>query len=321
MTQILAIGGSLRPPALRKQAEWSLIEEARVLRLDTETGTAKACLRHRTPRALCPAEETFSSPFKGGFWHGGLLILCAQTEVVTADPETGKVLSSWSHPWLNDAHYAEFFDGRLHVVSTGLDALLVVDPASGEVTARSAVEADVWSRFDPRRDWRRVASTKPHGAHPNFVFRTRHGLWLTRFEQRDAICLDDPGRRIDIRVGLPHDGHVWDGRVWFTTVNGHVVVADEATGRVLADHDLAQLERSDDALGWCRGIHVADGVAYVAFSRLRSTRWRQNLAWLKRASLPQPTRIVAYDLERRQRLAEWDLEPHGIHVVFSLLPG
>jgi hypothetical protein len=321
MTQLLAIGGSLRPPALRRQAEWSLAEEARVLRLDTDTGTAKPCLSHRTPRELCPPEATFSSPFKGGSWHGGQLLLCAQTEVVTADPVSGKRLHSWSHPWLNDAHHAAVFDGRLHVVSTGLDALLVVDPASGEVTAIDALEEDVWSRFDPQVDWRRVASTKPHRAHPNCVFRTRHGLWITRFEQRDAICVDDPGRRIDIGAGIPHDGHVWDGRVWFTTVNGHVVVADEATGRVLVDHDLGQIERCHDPLGWCRGIVLVGGVAYVAFSRLRATRWRENLAWLTRESLPRPTRIAAYDLERGVRLAEWNLEPHGVHVVFSLLAG
>lgn len=325
MSCLFVSGGVQHPPTWRARAEWSFFAEARLLRLDPRSGECDVCLAYRSPPALCPADEP-SFVFKAGSWDGGRLLLCTQTEVLFVDPEAMRITGLFTHPWLNDVHHVASFEERLYVVSTGLDGIVLFDPETDTVELRSAHDEDPWRRLDPGADYRRVSTTKPHRAHPNFVFRTREGVWLTRFQQRDAICLDKPGLRIDLAVGHPHDGVVHDDRIWFTTVNGHVIAADPSSGRVVQDHDLTAFERRDEPLGWCRGLCWEGEIVYVGFSRLRSTRWRENLAWLRRelGALPdfsrRPTRVAAYDLARRRKLAEWDLEPHGLSAVFSVLP-
>jgi hypothetical protein len=319
--QLFVMGGRQRPPRLLGRAEWHDFDEARLVRLDTKTGAVELGTRYRTPAGLCPADDP-AILFKAGSWDGDRLLLCTQTEILSLDPATMRVVDHYSHRWFNDVHHVARIDGRLHVVSTGLDALLVVDPERDEVVVRSALEESPWERFDPATDWRLVPTTKPHRAHPNFVFRTRHGVWLTRFAQKDAICLDDQGRSIQIGIAQPHDGHVWNGQVWFTTVNGHVVAADPETGAIVVDRDLQDLEEDSEPVGWCRGLYLQDGVAYVGFSRLRSTRWKENLSWLRPGARrwgQRPTRVVAYDLQAGRKLAEWDLEL-VLNSVFSILP-
>lgn len=301
--------------------EWRC-DEALLVRLEPATGRAELVFRYTTPPSLCPARET-SFLFKAGSWDGDHLLLCTQTDVLRLDPSTLRVSEHFSHPWLNDVHHVARIDGRLHVVSTGLDALLVVGTDGERVELRSALDESPWRRLDPARDWRLVPTTKPHQAHPNFVFRTSHGLWLTRFVQRDAICLDDRRRTIALGDAPPHDGHVSDGRVWFTRVDGHLLVADPEACAVVADHPLQSYEDDGEPLGWCRGLHVEDGVAFVGFSRLRSTRWRENLHWLRpgRPRVSQrPSRVTAYDLAGRRKLAEWNLERLGLHALYAILP-
>jgi hypothetical protein len=59
----------------------------------------------------------------------------------------------------------------------------------------------------------------------------------------------------------------------------------------------------------------------VGFSRIRPTRWRENVGWLARGfKWVRPTHLACYDLDTRQVLAEIDLEPHGLNAVFSILP-
>jgi hypothetical protein len=299
--------------------EWRF-DEALLVRLDTKTGLAEVVFRYRTPAALCPADEP-SVLFKAGSWDGNHLLLCTQTDVVRLDPFEMRVCEHYSHPWLNDVHHVARIDGRLHVVSTGLDCVLVLDRDGQVSEVRGALDEDPLQRRDPAVDWRLVPTTKPHAAHPNFVFRTRHGLWLTRFEQRDAICLDDRARRIPLGDSPPHDGLVRDGQLWFTRVDGHVLVADPETCRVVDDYDLRASDFGPEPLGWCRGLHVEDGVAFVGYSSLRSTRWKENLRWLKPGFAGRrPTRVVALELATRQNLAEWELEPLGLQTIFAVLP-
>ena len=87
------------------------------------------------------------------------------------------------------------------------------------------------------------------------------------------------------------------------------------------------LGNTDSApLGWCRGLHIEDHLAYVGFSRIRTTKIHKNLSWIKHGfRLPEAhqnreTRVAAYDLEKRAFIAEWDIEPIGINALFSVLP-
>jgi len=147
-------------------------------------------------------------------------------------------------------------------------------------------------------------------------------IWVTRLKQRDAISLTRPGRRIDIAVQQPHDGYVMGDSIYFSTVDGHIVRASRKTLQVEQTFDLNQSGGGNDQVrGWCRGLFPVDEThLWVAFSRLRPTRFRESVAWIKAASWAQrkPSHIALFDLERSACLQEIPLEPHGINVVFSL---
>jgi hypothetical protein len=291
-----------------------------LLELDTDTGAIRTALTWETPPEHRPAEDP-SILFKMASWDGDHLLCCTQTEVVVVDPRQGRVVRVVSHPWFNDVHHAARIDGRLHVVSTGLDALLVLDDDDRVVEVRSATGSDPWERFDRATDYRRVATTKPHRAHPNFVSCAAGTRWLTRFEQGDALPLDADRPPLAVSTDRIHDGVVHGDALWFTAVSGHVIRADPASGAVTGRWDLNPLG-DGTPLGWCRGVLVEEGRTLVGFSRLRPTTFKQNLAWLRaplnRAPEPLPCRVAAYDLRQPRLLGSWNLEDAGMSAVFGI---
>ncbi len=315
-------GGRQRPSHLLTREEWSAYDAAVLLELDTDSGAVRPVLEYASPPERTP--RTPSHVFKAASWDGDRLLLCTQTEVVVFDPATEQVERTISHPWFNDLHHVARIDGRLHVVSTGLDCVLEVDDDGTVETLHPAVPGAPWGRLDRDTDFRQVATTKPHQSHPNYVLEGAGRRWVTRFEQRDVSPLQGgPGVRIaDDPI---HDGVVEGDIAWFTVVSGQVVAVDLARRRVVARHHLAELgDEGGRPMGWCRGIHREADHTLLAFSRLRPTTLKRNLQWLRKPLGKQPeaapTRICAYDLEGGRKLQTWSLEGHGISSIFSVLP-
>jgi hypothetical protein len=168
-------------------------------------------------------------------------------------------------------------------------------------------------------DYRKVVTTKPHKSHPNHVFLLDGQAWVTRFNQRDAVALEN-GERIAIDVQRPHDGTPHGQHIYFTTIDGHVVMVDARSRRVESTIDLNT--PGGPTLGWCRGLGVLDDErAWVGFSRIRPTKFADNLSWIKNGFKPRrrPTHIGLYDLVQRRCLREIALEPLGLHTVFSII--
>lgn len=208
------------------------------------------------------------------------------------------------------------------VADTGLD-LVVEISTTGEVLREwSAVGEDTWERFSREVDYRKVLDTKPHKAHANFVFQLGEEVWVTRFHQRDAISLTQPGRRIEIGVQRPHDGHVVGDWIYFTTVDGRMVVANRQTLRVEEIFDLNAIDNPQKrVLGWCRGVAVLEKEkVWVGFTRIRSTKFKENLLWAKHGfeAKNKPTHMTLYDLRSKKSLDEIDLEPYELAALFSI---
>ena len=318
-------GGRQRQSSLRTHAEWFAYEKAVLIELNTDTGQARTVLEYASPPGRCPTTQP-SFVFKAGAWDGAHLLLCTQTEVIIFDPAAERVVRTISHPWFNDVHHVTRIGGRLHVVSTGLDALLVFDEEDKDIVeVHSATGEDTWTRFDSQVDYRLVPTTKPHRAHPNYAFEADGARWITRFEQRDAYRLDGSSASIRIADDPIHDGVIEGKEAWFTVVSGEVVAVDLARQAVTARYDLDRIGgEGGHPLGWCRGIHHEGDTTLLAFSRLRPTKLKQNLAWLRRplgkAPEPLPTRVAAYDLRGGRKLNTWVLEDAGIASIFSILP-
>lgn len=324
MARIYLTGGRQRSSTLRTRDEWNAYEKAVLVEVDTDSGESRCILEYQSPPERCPAKP--SNVFKAAAWDGDHILLCTQTEVVVFDPARRQVVRTVSHPWMNDVHHVIRHDGRLHVVSTGLDSVLVFEPDDTTLANIHSVAApSPWERFDRAIDYRRVATTKPHTCHPNYIYSHDGERWVTRFEQRDAISLESGQRTARIAEDPIHDGVVDGDRIWFTVVSGEVVALDRHTQQVAERYDLDRVGREGGhPLGWCRGLLRRDGLTYLAFSRLRPTKLKQNLAWLRRplgkAPEPKPSRLVAYDLEGGRKHQTWLAETAGISSIFSVLP-
>jgi hypothetical protein len=337
-TEPLWVVGGEQRVAFSNEPEWHKYKQALVVRVDD--GRAKTALEYVSPPKHCPDDRP-PHVFKAATFGEDTAWLCTTTEVLICDLPSFDIRKVISLPCFNDLHHVTPGpNGNLFVAVTGLDAVAEVTPDGELVRITDVLTGGTpWHRFSSEVDYRKVQTTKPHRSHPNFVFFLEGRPWVTRFAQRDAVALDGLGRpddrqerRLSVELQGVHDGHVVDGHVWFTTVDGRLVSFDVATGekRVLK---LDGAPPGDDRpLGWCRGLLPRSGQAWVGFTRIRYTKLRQNLSWIRHgfrwaeAHRFRPTRIALYDLEAGRNgsgpapLREVDLEPAGLGAVFGIYP-
>jgi hypothetical protein len=321
---ILYVAGSRRKRiVLKEETEWDLYEAALILELDTATGAVRTCVEYETPAEARPSDKS-STIFKSGALCGDRLYVCTKTEVLIFKVPGFHRTHRISLPCFHDVHHVTpAHDGTLLVANTGLDMVARVSLEGELLEAWSVLGEPVWARFSPTTDYRKLHTTKPHKAHPNFVFRLNGHIWVTLFHQRDAICLNDSGRRIEIALEAPHDGVVLGDEVLFTSVDGRVIVADARKLQVAEVIDLKKIDGQKSLLGWCRSLLPVDiRRTWVGFSRIRKTWYQENVQWVKgvlRDGMEEkPTHISLYDLADGRCLQEFDLEAHGMHVIFSI---
>lgn len=323
------IGGRNKKNAA-KLAEHAGFEAGLVLRVG-DTGAYEATELVYRSRPEASPDVDASSLFKAGSIIDGRLYVCSQTELLVYRVGDFALLNYISFPSFNDLHHVCVGpSGAMFVADTGLDIAVEVSQTGELLREWDLGGGDLWTRFSKSVDYRKVGSTKPHHVHPNYVFVWQNEVWVTRLEQRDALRLLPGPARIPIEIEYPHDGIVRADKVFFTTVDGHIVRANLRTHEREAVFDLQSFSARREPLGWCRGLKMIDAdTAIVGFSRLRPTRFVEHIAWVKRqiastvgvetthSSLP--TRIVCYDLSRGRLLWENDLEPFGMNAIFSIL--
>lgn len=310
---------------LKHAEEWHLYESAVVLEVNTESGSVQVRAEYKSPEEARATGQS-SNMFKSGTIVGNKLYTCTSTEVLVFDLPAFEISNYISLPCFNDLHHVlPDGEGNLLIASTGLE-MVVKTTAEGSVLQQWNVLGEgVWEKFSPEVDYRKVESTKPHRSHPNFVFQLDGQIWVTRFFQRDAICLTSPGKRIEIGIQAPHDGLVRGDKIHFTTVDGHIVTVDKTSLRVAEVVDLKAINGEEALLGWCRGLlPVERDKFWIGFTRVRKTKFRENLLWVRNVfrdgMIEKPSHIALYDTTESKCLREINLESHGLNVVFSIFP-
>lgn len=310
---------------LKTEEEWHLYESALILEVDAENGSAEIKTEYKTPPEA-RANRQSSCTFKCGTIAGSKLYACTSTEVLVFDLPEFRISNYISIPCFNDVHHVvPDADGNLLVTSTGLEMVVKVTPEGTVLRQWSVLGEDPWEKFSRTVDYRKVDSTKPHRSHPNFTFELDGQIWATRFFQRDAICLTDTNRRIEIGIQAPHDGLVRGDNIHFTTVDGHVVIVSADSLQIDAAVDLKAINGQNALLGWCRGLlPVAHTKFWIGFTRVRKTKFRENLLWVKNifrdGMVEKPSHIALYDIGTRTCLREIDLEKYGMNVIFGIFP-
>ena len=305
----------------RKLDEWHRFEKAALVAVDTESGKLSTVIEFVSRPEACPDEDP-SILFKAASVVGTEVCLCTSTEILLYDTPGFRQTGYISIPGFNDLHHAwPQPDSNLLVANTGLDLVLEVT-RQGEVRNEwSVIDEQPWARFDRAIDYRKVATTKPHSSHPNYVFGIDGEIWVTRFYQKDAVSLHHPERRIEFGR-TPHDGQAHGGKLYFTSIDGYAFVVDQLTLAIEETINLNALDESDVPLGWCRGVlPVGEGKCWVGFTKIRPTTLKENLTWLSKKLTNETlrtSRVVLYDFARRAKLREINLEPAGLNAVFSM---
>jgi hypothetical protein len=322
MRSLYVMGGQQRSPRpmFADDQNWYEYQKGLILRVEVETGAVEACLEYVSPPDACAPGDPIL--FKAGTMAGKRLYACTQTEVLVFDVPSWELVHYVSLPCFNDVHHVRPTpDGNLLVANSGLEMVLEIQPDGQVVREWNVLGEAPWARFSREFDYRRGVNLKPHQAHPNYVFYVGDDLWATRFEKKDVLCLTRPGRRIAVGLERVHDGIVHQGRIYLTTVNGQVVVANPDTLQVETVVDLRALHQESTLLGWCRGLLLEGNKAWVGFSRIRPTKFREAVSWVRLGfSRALPTHIACYDLIQRRWLADINLEEHRLDAVFSIQP-
>ena len=322
--RLYVVGGqqrTLRPLTAGVQ-DWYEYQKGIILDLDTGSRQATLAVEYVSPPEACPPESP-AILFKSGTVVDDRLYVCTQTEVLIYQLPSFEPTTYLSLPMFNDVHHVRpTADGNLLIANTGLDTVVEVTLTGQVEHIWNVLGDDPWGRFSRDVDYRRVATTKPHLAHPNHVFEIDGEPWATRFQQKDAVSLVDARRRIDIGLERVHDGVVHGGHVYFTTVNGLVAIADTQTLKVVEVLDLTRAHPPDMLLGWTRGILIDGDRLWVGFSRIRPTKIRENIGWVLRGLKRDfGTHVGCYDLTTGASLGQISVEPFGLSAIFGIFSG
>lgn len=297
---------------------WEGYHKGLVVEIDRVAGAQTVRLEYVSPPAVCAPDKP-EIMFQSGTVWGDRLYTCTGTEVITYSLPGFQQLGYISLPWFNDVHHVRpMADGSLLVANAGLEMVLRLEPQGALLGLWNVLGEEPWARFSPHIDYRRLGSTKPHRAHPNFIFCIGDEIWATRFQQGDAVCLTEQ-KRFQVSSERIHDGVVHGDHIYFTSVNGTVVIVGTASLRVEEVIQLRAMHPDDTLLGWCRGIMLDGDRMWVGYSRIRPTKARENVAWLMRGfKQALGTRVACYDLRAHVCLYDIDLEPAGLNAVFSI---
>jgi hypothetical protein len=317
-------GGRQRTGDLNADNEWRAFDKALIIRLDPEAGNGTICVEYETPLEARAHEEA-SICFKCGAVLGNMLYACTSTEILIYEVPGFQRVGYVSLPCFHDLHHVRPTpDGTLIAVSTGLDLVIELTPTGKLLREWNVLGEDPWARFSRETDYRKIRTTKPYKAHANFVFWIEKNIWVTRCDLKDAISLSQLGARIDIGVQYVHDGLLFGERLYFTTIDGRLVIANPRSLKIEEIIDLTSIDNhAEMLLGFCRGVLMLDETrAWIGFTRVRKTKFKEKILWAKQGfrERQKPTHIALYDIAGKRCLREIDLEQYGVNAVFSILP-
>lgn len=326
-TKLLITGGILRENGF-ELGEGKYYGCASLLRLDTDSSTVDQLLSIREGNENFP-EIHPNLEFTVGDVEGDKLWLSTDTEIRLYQYPSMVLLKTYSHPCFHNIHSVAVHGDELYVTSTGLDMVVVLNKQDGSIVKFLNAEGKpTWHRFSPDTDYRKQHSTRPHDAHPNYVFWIDNRPWVTRCTQEDAVMLSDTSKTIDISGSKKpisvHDGIVKGEHVFFTTVDGSIVIANTNTLKIIDTIQITSMKGYGGLRGWCRGLYIDGNMLYVGFSVLRKTKRLEKLEWIKRLLLKgemvTECSILAIDLEQRKILADYRIPANMIDAIYTVLP-
>ncbi len=324
MSEIFIIAGGIPRKYGELLSAGHVLKKAEIAHINFESNSYDSKLIYETPGIFCP-DNMPSIGFTSFSVTEKHLYISTSTEVLILDKYDYKIVKIINDPLFHDNHHVKKINDKIYVVVTGIDAVMEFDLDGNRLAIYNVLGKDPFHKYSRTTNLNKISSTKPHESHPNHLFAMGDEIWVTRFKQKDAVCLQDRSKRMDIEVGHPHDGVVKGDLVYFTTVNGYIVAHNKVTYKKELEIKLTGSSFNKDVpLGWCRGLYIDEDYFYVGFTQLRTTKITENLAWLKTivknkkiSSKPSPTRIEKYTRDGKY-VSQSIIPAEGIFTIFGI---
>lgn len=301
-----------------KQHTWNKYNKCGLQIINWETGALVKEATYRSPEdRIAPGG---SIQFGAGSLYQQKFYVPSRTEVLVYNLPEVNIEKIYSHPTFNDIHHVTIKDNLIYICNTGLELIQTMNLQGDLLAEHNAGISDTWKRFSRDIDYRLVPTTKPHETHTNYIFFLEEELWCTRFMARDAVCLTADRPKIDLSIGRggPHDGLVQGDYIYFTLTDGYIVIVNKHSLQVEEIIDLNQISNYKVLLGWCRGIEIIGGKAYVGFSALRSSIYREYGLWIKHGKKPLCSRVAEYDLHTKTLTKELPIAQDTGAAIFTI---
>jgi len=307
--------------------EWNNGISGIIYEYDAIKETIKKKIEYKTPEEYRP-KKNFSISFKSGSIYKNKLFVTTLTEILIYELSKFKLIKRISLNIFNDLHHVIRNNNDLYIVITGLDLVVRYSLLKNKILTfyNCFPEQDTWKRFDINKNYRKINTTKPHFSHPNHVTYIDGKLFITRYMQKDVLIFSKQGKIIDkinLNEEIPHDGAIFNNSLIYTTVNGKIIKLNKTSFKKKII-DLNKFEKQGNSLGWCRGFYQSNDHNYVGFSRIRPTKFIENIKWLgsklsDKVKLKMPTRIEVYNKDFSKITKTVNLEEIGINWIFSIL--
>lgn len=271
--------------------------------------------------------EGLSMMFKGAYLSGDRLFVVTNTEVLQYRYSDFSLLSVITHESFNDLHAVIVNDAGLYVCNTGLETVQVFSAQGDLIDTKNIASTATWDRFDRSVDYRRVATTKPHEVHINHLFELNGAVWVNLGSRRSARTLGSPVKHIDMdswfdedEKVLCHDGLVRNGKIYFTSVNGSIVVADQESLEVVERIKYSTTDEGDRRIGWTRGIEVIGNRAYVGVTKMRHSKFKEYTRWMLTGRQgDMPSSILEVDLSTHKITDCYEMKGFQGCAIYSII--
>ncbi len=261
--------------------------------------------------------------FKGAHVSGDQMHVVTNTEVLNYGLNEFQLVDVMTHPSFNDLHAVLSDSGGIYVCNTGLEIVQKFTSSGKLCEEWNIADSPTWRRFDRNTDYRKVASTKPHDVHINHLFEMDGEIWVTLGSRRMARSLTNAERVVDMDAHfgsdekvLCHDGVVRDGYIYFTSVNGTVLVVDRNSLKVEDRIDFS----SEKRVGWTRGVEVVGQKAYIGVTKIRHSKYREYTRWmLTGRPVSMPSSILEVDLGSRSITDVYEMKGFRGCAIYSIV--
>lgn len=240
--------------------------------------------------------------FKGATRIGDRFYCCNQHEIVIYSLPNFEQIGYVTHPLFSDVHDVLSIENGNMLVAVA-DIEVVLEMTHEGVVVNTYNMLDETLDLDEELDYRYTYRISAPRAHVNHLVNVGGEIFVTRLIKKDAVSLTDITRRISIDTERSHDGFFFNSELYFTTVDGTIVVVDPVTLAVTNQHSLNTIAPS-----WCRGLLVDQETSWVGFTRRNETNMSS-----------APTRISRYNTADWMLWEEIDLETYGLNAVYSII--